>query len=280
MHLVIILTIFSLAWYLRNNGLVPVGNWSERWQQTLFLFLFPPLLLLMTALAILLMGMEGKMFGGMTGRISYGVSTFFLSGAAFLWFRLAYQGRKTLQKTRTYHQQNILGIPARLIETDALFIAQIGFWQPELVVSQPLLETFDQEHLEAALAHEQAHYYYRDTFWFFWLGWMRALTSWLPNTEILWQELLILRELRADRWATQKVDPLVLAESLLLVVSVLPAPSESFCAALSTTTSKSRLEERIDALLATPEKQPTTHWWDWSWLLLAFLPLITVFFHH
>ena len=80
-----------------------------------------------------------------------------------------------------------------------------------------MLDALDRPHLDAVLAHEQAHVYYRDTFWFFWLGWIRSFTIWLPNTEAVWQELLLLRELRADRQATEQVDFLLLAESLLIV---------------------------------------------------------------
>ena len=60
-------------------------------------------------------------------------------------------------------------------------------------------------------------------FGFFWWGWLRRLTEWLPHSKELWQELLLLRELRADQWAAQQVDPLVLAESLLLMVNPYPA---------------------------------------------------------
>ena len=185
-----------------------------------------------------------------------------------------------MKKTSTYCRRNIRGILVRILDTNALFTAQIGFWHPELVVSEGLLQTLDSAHLEAVFAHEEAHYYYRDTFWFFWLGWVRSCTAWLPNTEALWQELLVLRELRADARAAQQVDPLLLAESLLLVVSVLPAPCESFCAALSAVAPRSRLEERIEALLAQPEEQSSINRWFWLWLLLAFLPLLSVPFHN
>jgi Zn-dependent protease with chaperone function len=56
------------------------------------------------------------------------------------------------------------------METPALFSAIIGFWHPEFVVSTGLLKTLDQVHIEAVIAHEKAHYYYRDTFGFFWAG--------------------------------------------------------------------------------------------------------------
>jgi Zn-dependent protease with chaperone function len=141
------------------------------------------------------------------------------------------------------------------------------------------LQTLKPEHLEAVLTHEQAHHYYRDTFWFFWLGWLRRITSWLPNTESLWQELLILRELRADRWAAGRVDALLLAESLLMVVSTPMMGAENFCAAFSRAAPYNRLQERIEALLEQPESPTQSNLWTWCWVLLALLPLIAVPFH-
>lgn len=108
----------------------------------------------------------------------------------------------------------------RSLHTPALFAAQIGFWRPHLVLSQGLFDTLTLTQLEAVITHELAHVHYCDTFWFFWLGCVRRVTGWLPYTETIWQELLLLRELRADSWAAQRVEPepLVLVESLLEVV--------------------------------------------------------------
>lgn len=279
MHLGMILAVLGVAWYLRRKWLGPKGSWIERWQRSLLLFLFPPLLLIVTAASVACMGPVGQMVNGLTGWFSYLLSLCFLARAGVLCFKLARQGWKTLQKTRTYRLQKISGKSARILVLDTLFAAQIGFWQPELVVSSGLLQTFDIPHIEAVLAHEQAHYYYRDTFWFFWLGWVRQIAAWLPNTEALWQELLILRELRADAKAAQQVDPLILAESLLSVMSVVPILSENFCAAIGVFGSRNRLDERIEALLSAPGVPPSLNWESWSWLLLAFLPLLIVPFH-
>jgi len=279
MHLVMILAALGLAWCLRSRWSYPLGNWINRWQRALELFLFPPLLLMMTAIAVLCMGPKGQMGGLQTGWFSYSLALGFLGFAGVLCLKLAREGWRSVQQTRAYPQIQLGDKPIRLLDATVLFIAQIGFWQPELVVSQGLLQTLDSAHLEAVLAHEQGHYYYRDTFWFFWLGWLRSLTAWLPNTEALWQELLVLRELRADRWAAQQVDHLLLAESLLLVVSVPPLQSENFCAAFSSFAPRNRLAERIEALLAQPEEPPSPSMWSWNWLLLAFLPLITMPFH-
>jgi Zn-dependent protease with chaperone function len=234
----------------------------------------------MTAIALLWMGPQGKMGGTYTGWVSYGLALIGLGYCAFLCIKLAFQGWQSVESARHSPLVNLDGKIVRLLNTPALFAGQIGFWQPELVISQGLLQTLSPAHVESVLAHEQGHNHYRDTFWFFWLGWVRSCTAWLPNTNALWQELLVLRELRADRYAASQVDPLLLAESLVLVVSQsseLPE-SEICCAALGTSVGD-RLEQRIDALLAPPEPTPTMNWQSWYWFILAFLPLFTVLFH-
>ena len=279
MHLAMILTALSLAWLLRLHGSEPTGNWTQRWQQALLLFLLPPLLLLMTALAVLCMGPQGQMIGLSTDWFSYGLVLGSVGIAVVFCVKLAGEGWQSLQQIRTYPQIDLDGISARLLDNPILFSGQIGFWQPELVVTQGLLQTLKPEHLEAVLTHEQAHHYYRDTFWFFWLGWVRRMTAWLPNTEALWQELLVLRELRADRWAAKRVDALLLAESLLMVVSAPMMASESVCAAFSCAITRNRLQERVDALLGEPESPTQSSSWTWIWVLLALLPLLAVPFH-
>ncbi len=276
MHLIMILTALAVAWCLRCSWTAPQGSWSVRWRQALFLFLFPPLLIFMTAIAVLCMGPQGKMGGMYTGWFSYVLALISLAIFDILCIKLAYGGWQSVKSVRNCPLVNLEGKQVRLLNTEALFAGQIGFWQSELVISQGLLQTLSPEHLESVFAHEQGHYHYRDTFWFFWLGWARSCTAWLPNTDALWQELLILRELRADAYAASRVDPLLLAESLLLVVSTTPISSEIFCAALGC----DRLEQRIEALLAQPEATPKLNFQFWNGFLLAFLPLVTVIFHN
>ncbi|MBE9206832.1 M48 family metalloprotease [Nostoc sp. LEGE 06077] len=281
MHLIMILTAVTVSWILRCSWVITPGNWNVRWRKALFIFLFPPLLLFMTAIALLCMGPQGKMGGTYTGGwLSYDLAFIALGYFAFLAIKLTFQGWQSVESARNSPLVNLDGNLVRLLNTPALFAGQIGFWQPELVISQGLLQTLSPAHVESVLAHEQGHHFYRDTFWFFWLGWVRSCTTWLPNTDELWQELLVLRELRADSYAVSQVDPLLLAESLVLVVSqtsVLPE-SEVCCAALGTAVGD-RLEQRIDALLAPPEPAPTINWQSWQGFLLAFIPLLTVLFH-
>lgn len=280
MHLLMILVTLGLAWWLRARWFCPQGSWAQRWQRSLLLFLFPPLLLMMSALAVVCMGPQGQMVGLPAGWFSYLLALGFFGLAGILCLKLAREGWLSVRQTRTHLLQDLGGKPCRVIDTPVLFSALIGFWQPELVVSKGLLNTLADAQLDAVIAHEQAHYYYRDTFWFFWLGCVRSCTAWLPNTEALWQELLLLRELRADHWAAQQVDPLLLAESLLMVVSYPVMASESLCAAFSAFAQRNRLTERIEALLGESESPPQPRAkWSWIWLLLAFLPLATVPFH-
>lgn len=277
MHLAMIISALSLAWLLRcSYG--QTGNWFQRWQQALLCFLLPPLLLLMTALAVLCMGPQGEMIGLHTEHFSYGLVLASLMTSILFGLKLAVEGWQCCQQVDTYPQINLLGKAARLLNSPMLYTAQIGFWQPSLVISQGLLQTLNAEQLKAVLTHEQAHYYYRDTFWFFWLGWLRRVTAWLPNTELLWQELLLLRELRADRWAAERVDALLLAESLLIVVRA-PMIASDFAAAFSCAAPPSRLQERIEALLDEPTPTQANSW-TWSWVLLALLPLVAVPFHN
>lgn len=278
MHFMMLLTGLGLAWVVRYIHLRPTANLAMRWQHTLALFLFSPLLLLITAIAILWMGPTGRMMGHWESGFSYDLAFTLWIWAIASGVKLAWEGWQTVGQIRQNATIEVYGHPARLLETDTPYSAQVGFWQPELVVSQGLLSQLDNEHLEAVFIHEQAHAVYHDTFWFFWLGWLRRLTCWLPNTETLWQELLMLRELRADRYAVQRVDPLVLAEALLLVVSA-PYMQSELCAAFSWAESGDRLTERINALLDTPPNQPSIYSWSIVALLLVLLPLATIPLH-
>ena len=186
---------------------------------------------------------------------------------------------KTCQEISQYPEQTIDGNSVKFLAIDLPYIAQIGFWKPQLVISQGLIDILEPEQLNAVFAHEQAHVYYRDTFWFFFLGWLRSVTSWLPNTEALWQELLLLREIRADLQAARTVDALVLAESLLLVAQAPIQSSFCFCATLYSGLNSDRLSQRIDALIGTASLPKRTNLWCWSWLLIVFIPWLVIPLH-
>jgi Zn-dependent protease with chaperone function len=292
MHLSLIVLAIAIACGVRlwaRSGL----DQSRRWQHTLGLFLLPPLLLLITAIAVLRMGKQGQMLGLPVGEIGYTCALCFLGIAGILLLWRSVLGWRSLRQISHYPMVAVEqtgahlaeSTQAHLLEIDLPFAAQVGFWQPRLVISQGLLSQLSPAQIAAVLVHEQAHLYYRDTFWFFWLGWLRQLTIWLPNTEYLWQELLLLRELRADRWAAQRVDSLSVAEALLCLSRAPLANLENLnwqnsCAAVSADAAITRLEERIEALLSKTEPSFELATLSWTWLLLALLPLLTIVLHH
>ena len=279
MHLIMIAIAFSLAWIIRLIPLNSQHSWEHRWQRSLFSFLVPPLILVTTAFAIIVMGAQGSMLGLQASGVSYGLAVTFLLITFIFGVKLSDRALKTCGEISQYPSQTIAGKSVKYLAIDFPYIAQIGLWNPQLVVSQGLLELLAPEQLTAVFAHEQAHVHYRDTFWFFCLGWLRSATAWLPNTEVLWQELLLLREIRADLKAAQTVDALVLAESLLLVAQ---APGKSplcFCATLSSDLNSDRLTQRIDALIGTAKLPQTSNLWVWSWLLLVFIPWLAIPHH-
>ena len=287
-HSVMLLGSLGLAWGLRYGWKLSNSDlsWQKRWQKALLCFVLPPLLVITTAIAVLCMGVEGQMIGIEAGRMSYAIALIFGIYSIFRSGQLAWLGWQSLQKlqklvvkgeTSNCSEDGLESM--QLLDIPMLFAAQIGFWRSRLFVSQGLLDSLDAQHLEAVLLHERAHAHYRDTFWFFWLGCLRQIMPWLPNTQDLWEELLLLRELRADRWAAQKLDGLLLAESLLAMVSSNMLPSETFAAAFGSTNTSDRLEERIDFLLADPEPLPQFSWRSLLWFGFALLPLAVLQLH-
>ena len=278
MHLVMILIAFIIACWVRCQWYTLQDCWTVRWQRAMFLFLFPPLLIFMTAMALTCMGPQGKMGEWQVSCASYIMALSLLLLFVLNFARLTWGAWETLVSARKLNQVSLNGIPIHVLSTSVPFAGEVGFWQPTLVISQGLINSLSPEHLQTVIAHEQGHCHYRDTFWFFWLGWTRECTRWLPNTESLWQELLILREIRADAYASLQVDPLLLAESLLLVVSDTSITDNIVCAALGTSGSDC-LEQRIDALLAMQKPRYQINWQSWQKFLWALLPLGTVIFH-
>jgi len=281
MHLSFILLSIAVVFCIRlcSPQSPSQRTWSSRWQWALSLFLLPPLLLVTTALAVMLMGTDGYMLGLPVGWIGYLWALSFLGYTGVRLVGLMVGGWRSIQTIQTYDFFNFQETGGYILDTPALFVAQVGFWNSKLVMSRGLLTSFNNAQIEAVLTHEAAHHYYRDTFWFFWLGWLRQATSWLPYSNVLWQELLLLRELRADHWAAQKTDALLLAETLLLVVKDPLMQSEINCAAFGTAAPANRLEERIEALLTESEPSYQGQGVIFVWMLTASLPLLTLLLH-
>lgn len=281
MHSSLLLAVLAIALGLRWQWQpAPHRHWPQRWQQTLAIFCLPPLLLLSAALAVLQMGHHGRMLGLPVGQLGCWLALAILASGLSLLMVLSVQGLWAYRRLCRHPLiQLTTGDWARCLAIETPFAAQIGFWRSQLLVSQGLLAQLQPTELNAVIAHEQAHQHYRDPFWFFWLGWLRRLTGWLPNTEPLWQELLLLRELRADCYAAQQVEPLLLAELLVKLVALPLGPALGEAVGFSQPLSPSRLEQRVEALLSgadidSARPQRFTVWW-----LLVLVPLATIWLH-
>ncbi|MGJ3249274.1 MAG: M56 family metallopeptidase [Elainellaceae cyanobacterium] len=278
MHLSLILGAIALASLIRLGWSPSEQPWTIRWQTTLVAFLLPPLVIITTVIAVICMGTQGEMIGMPVGWVGYSLALGLIGIIAGTLIYRGWHGWRSLQQVRTYPVARVQNRVGHILDTPALFAAEIGFWTPELVISRGLLDTLDADHLNAVLTHEHAHEQFRDTFWFFWLGWIKQLTQWLPRTDALWHELLLLRELRADAWAARSVDPLLLAESLLLVVRS-PLDTRPISIAFDAATPMNRLEIRIEALLGGQMLQANAPSLTELWWAIALLPLLTMLLH-
>ncbi len=262
-------------------------SWPQRWQGTLGLFLIPPLFLGMAAIAVLAMGLRGSMLGVSVGWPGYWAA---LGICGLGWVSLLSEGFccwRSHQRIRQLPKIQVQGVEAYALATPLPFAGRVGLWNADLVVSQGLLDLLQPEELECVLLHEQAHRHFQDTFWFFGLGWIRRWSTWLPQTEALWQELLLLRELRADHWAAQFTDPLCLAETLLKVArgaATAGQATEPMPWAMAPFADETlRLEERIEQLIEPEPGPQATGWGDRLTLGLAYtcvlLPLLSALSH-
>jgi Zn-dependent protease with chaperone function len=273
MHLQMILLalIVTMLFHHLSHG---VENWSRRWHWAWIRLAIPPLLLTTTAAAILSMSMQGSLTWD--NQIAFFFATFWLLWVGLCGFRLTLSAQRTIQNLQELPLVCVAGQPARLVQDPGIFAAQVGFWESELMVSQGLFDTLQEKHLAAVLAHESAHCHYRDTFWFFWLGWLTDTMGWLSTTPKLWQEALLLREQRADRRAAVQVDALVMAEALLQVASSRHHQTHVCVPALS---AAENLSERIEALLHPEILEPEKLAYAWIWWMTVALPLATLPFH-
>ena len=127
MHLFMILATLTLAWTVRVSWSQDTKiTWTRRWVRSLFFFLFPPLLLIVTGLAVLCMGTQGTMIGLQVGRFSYWLTITLFGVVGILGLKLAWEGWRSVKQTRTYPLQDLGNKSGRLLETPALFSALIG----------------------------------------------------------------------------------------------------------------------------------------------------------
>ncbi|HEV2058544.1 MAG TPA: M56 family metallopeptidase [Solirubrobacteraceae bacterium] len=96
-----------------------------------------------------------------------------------------------------------------------IVVAVAGLRHPRVIVSSGALTCFDDEELEASLAHERGHIARRHRFVLVAAEICRALARPLPGTRRAVAELIFHLERDADRWAVQrKHDPTALASAI------------------------------------------------------------------
>jgi len=283
MHMLLLMGTAAIAVLCRCRWRPQGETWNARWNHALATFCLPLLLLLSASVAVLWMGHHGHMMGMPVSPVGCWLGRLVLAlvGVLFL-FSL---GRALWFQARVRHLPWITlpgGERVRCLEGNAPFAAQVGCWRSQVVVSRGWLNQLTEPEQLAILRHEQAHACYRDLFWFFWLGLARRLTLWLPATDDLWQELLLLREIRADRWAMQDTDPILLAELLVKLARSPMAEHEhqpltiGFCGHGSV----ERLEQRVEALVnqaSLPAAVPQRG--ELAWIFVTVMPLMLVCFH-
>ncbi|MBE9136799.1 M56 family metallopeptidase [Nodosilinea sp. LEGE 07088] len=291
--LILLTLLLAVAWRQQWSGLQgrsPHRAWSARWESALSNFCLPPLMVLLVAGAVLSMGHHGTMLGWSVSPVGCWVSLgMLLFGSSVLAYSL---GRAIATHLRLRQYPTIAlpqGERARCVPIDLPMAAQVGLWRSSLLVSQGWLDQLTPHEQQAMLAHEQAHADYHDPLWFLGLGMLRRFAFWLPNTNALWEELLLLREIRADQQAASTRDPLLLAELLVKLARqmVLAMPSSALrtdiepWVGFGDSLLLSRLEQRVNALI-TPDPMPKAHpapWGRLAWLLAVALPLATTWLH-
>ncbi|MGG6238522.1 M56 family metallopeptidase [Nodosilinea sp. AN01ver1] len=291
--LVLLTILLAVVWRWQWRGSQsqsPYRSWQVRWESALGRFCLPPLTIVLVAGAVLAMGHHGTMMGWSVSPVGCWVSL----GVLF-WFGgvLVYSLGRAFWMHWRLRQYPTITLPqgevARCVPTDVPIAAQVGLWRSSLLVSQGWLDQLTPSEQRAVLAHEQAHADYHDPFWFFWLGLLRRFAFWLPNTTALWEDLLLLREIRADQQAANSSDRLLLAELLVklarqMTLAMQPPELEAdldACVGFNEPLSVSRLEQRVDALLApAPEFETQTSGLSrLAWLVAAVLPLATTCLH-
>lgn len=294
MHSSLILVTILVAVVWRWIGVRHLGRslplpWSARWDSTLNTFCLPPLMILLAAGAVLSMGHHGTMLGWSVSPVgcwvSLGVLVFFGGLVVFALGRCAITALRLGQYPQITLPQ---GKQARCLPCDLPIAAQVGVWRSSLLVSQGWLDQLTPNEQGATLAHEQAHADHHDLFWFFWLGIIHRFAFWLPGNSALWEELLLLREIRADQQAAQTSDPLLLAELLVKLARQMTVAHQAANQDLAYNAgvgfneylSASRLEQRITALVEPGGSEaPALARGRLVWLLAVALPLVTTCLH-
>lgn len=291
MHSGLLLLTLSLALIGRwcSQGLVqalPYDPWPRRWMVTLGVFCLPPLMLLVAAVTVLVMGHHGTMMGRGVSPLGCWLGLAILAWGVTV---AAEAVVRALYSQWRWRQYDLIELPdggqARCLETPLPVVAQVGLGRSSLIVSRGWLDQLTPSEQRATLAHEQAHADHHDPLGFLILGMVRRFSLWLPHTQSLWEDLLLLREIRADQAAARHSDPLLLAELLVKLSRQISLacqePAPEAWVSFNPGSSPQRLELRVRALInPNPPSPPLTPGLSLVvWLTVATLPLATLGLH-
>ncbi len=110
-----------------------------------------------------------------------------------------------------------------------IVVGAAGLRRPRVIISAGALATFDDEELEASLAHERGHIARRHRFVLVIAAISRALARPIPGTRCAVAELTFHLERDADRWALERRhDPAALASAICKAAT----PPQRACGAL------------------------------------------------
>lgn len=285
MHFLIIIIAIISAYLIR---LISQHNYfkpKKSWNYSLFFFVTPALLIIMSCFAIIAMGYKGKMWGYEATMISYGLACLYLIYGLIIFGKYIVDVKQNSAPSTPSYTAKIGEENYQLLSTNlpyAGLITNLKFplISSTLVISQGLIDLLSPEHLQAVIEHEKAHQKHQDPLIFFWLSFCKRMTFWLPHNEEIWSNLVLFRELRADATASEKVDFLLLAESLVMVTEAMINHQEINNNDYSCAFTNSRLQERIEALINQNTTVETVNWYQLSWTIIIFIPLLIIPFHH
>ena len=92
------------------------------------------------------MGPRGEMGGLKIGCYGYVIALSAIAFFTVILIKQAWLGWQSIKTIRDCPQVKTSGKQIRLLDTEELFAGQIGFLEPDLVLSSGLLQTLSQEH--------------------------------------------------------------------------------------------------------------------------------------
>ncbi|MDP9227119.1 MAG: M56 family metallopeptidase [Actinomycetota bacterium] len=128
----------------------------------------------------------------------------------------------------------------------------VGGFSGRILISQDLLEQFDDHELEGILAHEIAHLEAHDVQIVFTAGMLRDAVAWNPIAHLAFRRVVLDRELEADRRAAALTGrPLAVASGLLKMCDLLRRrPRFRYRIAMGFLRPGGRITRRVSSLIA------------------------------